>query len=184
MQHRISARTGGDSYRFKRVRRREATAHTRATDSRGFFMPVDRESQLARWVIVGDDGYVPNKEGDMNTADMADEIARLRKERDELLVERVAMACSAKAWCEMAMALANKYPVDSQTFDYADELRETDWFKVVESRDWLMKAEALEEAADMARDEVWQQEFASLGQLQRDLASKAAKYRKQAEGES
>jgi len=103
-------------------------------------------------------------------------------ERDKLRNER-------EAWSAMAVALA-----DSLTYALsegeADQIAQKiaglvhDEGGALARRDALMKAEALEEAADMARDEVWQQEFASLGQLQRDLASKAAEYRKQAEGEA
>lgn len=73
--------------------------------------------------------------------------------------------------------------VNAIPYDEARKLHNASPTTSLARRDLLMKTEALEEAADMARDEVWQQEFASLGQLQRDLASKAAEYRKQAEGE-
>ncbi|MDI4659522.1 MULTISPECIES: hypothetical protein [Cobetia] len=102
----------------------------------------------------------------------------VEKERDELAAQFSEMASLA----------------DSLTFasseDEADEIVQKiaglvhDEGSALARRDALIKAEALEEAADMARDEVWQQEFASLGQLQRDLASKAAEYRKQVEGEA
>ncbi len=41
--------------------------------------------------------------------------------------KEAAMMAEINAWRDMAISLANKYPVDSQTFDYIDELLNTDW---------------------------------------------------------
>lgn len=77
----------------------------------------------------------------------------VEKERDELAAQFSEMASLA----------------DSLTFasseDEADEIVQKiaglvhDEGRALARRDALIKAEALEEAADMARDEVWQQEF-------------------------
>ncbi len=113
---------------------------------------------------------------------LTDELERVTRERDELAARAVLLYNRGGALLSGA-----------ENCTCGDMGVEIDSWRRVEiegaeralaHRDSRMKAEALEEAADMARDEVWQQEFASLGQLQRDLASKAAEYRKQVEGEA
>lgn len=99
---------------------------------------------------------------------------RFREAALEVEKERDALAAECEAWSAMAVALANKHPVDSQTFDYMDEIRGTDWGKCLASRDARVKAEALEEMAEstpMKYD----------GPTWQELKVRAQKYRKQAE---
>lgn len=102
----------------------------------------------------------------------------IKAENAALKVERDALAAECEAWSAMAVALANKHPVDSQTFDYMDELRGTDWGKALARRDDRVKAEALE---------VFERNTERCGavpysELKRRLQMGALKYRKQAEG--
>ncbi len=78
----------------------------------------------------------------------------IKAENAALKVERDALAAECEAWASMAVALANKHPVDSQTFDYMDDIRGTDWGKTLAARDARMKAEALSDYAEnLGRDD-------------------------------
>lgn len=102
---------------------------------------------------------------------------RFREAALEVEKERDALAAECEAWSAMAVALANKHPVDSQTFDYMDELRETDWGKALARRDARLKAEALEEIAESTP-------MKYSGPTWQELKMEAQKYRRQGEGES
>lgn len=71
---------------------------------------------------------------------------RFRESALRVEEERGELAAECEAWSSMSTTLANKCRVDSQTFDYIDELRSTKWGDVLVRRDSRMKAEALEEA--------------------------------------
>lgn len=101
--------------------------------------------------------------------DAAEAFSKLEEERDALSVE-------CERWSAAATTLANKYPVDSQVFDYMDELRGTDWGKTIAARDARVKAEALEDFC-MGYDSEHEMEEHVL----RHLRDSADEYRKQAE---
>ena len=144
----------------------------------------------------------------MNTADMADEIARLRKERDELseLLEAAGIyakeikAENEQLHAELAQMRASLHEAMLITKDwYANDddtgtcLGRLDAWSMramanpaaaLEARDARMKAEALEgQAAEMIamNDE---RNTCSVHDAARHLQRLAAEYRKQAEGEA
>lgn len=94
----------------------------------------------------------------------------IKAENAQLHRDRDALAAECEAWSAMAVALANKHPVDSQTFDYMDEIRGTDWGKCLARRDARIRAELAEHYRD---------EWFALNE--NDLKEEAIRLRKQAE---